>query len=259
MIQGIGSMKEGDVILLQTCAHNPSGIDPTEEQWKKISEAIRKQGVLTLFDFAYQGFASGDIDRDAFPIRQFAADGNEMLVCQSFSKNFGIYSTRTGTLSITTASVEESDNLLSQLKILIRPMYSNPPAYGAKLVSYILEDAEREKVWRDEVNLMAKRVIRVRKELVDDLRIAGSLHNWDHIVKQIGMFCYSGLSPQQVTPLDECCSSLISFELSDCAEDGLGKIHMKKLIDVTFHFPLGGSFAEGLLHIYDSRWANGDV
>ena len=195
-------MREGDVILLQTCAHNPSGIDPTEEEWKKISKSIQKQGVLTLFDFAYQGFASGDMERDAFPIRQFESDGNQMLVCQSFSKNFGIYSTRTGTLSVTTASPEESDRVLSQLKILIRPMYSNPPAYGAKVVAYILADAERERVWREEVNQMASRVIQVRKELRDDLQMSGSVQNWDHIVKQIGMFCYSGLSPHHVRTLD---------------------------------------------------------
>ena len=201
MISSIKQIPHGEVILLHACAHNPTGVDPTPEQWKTISEAVKERELLVMFDSAYQGFASGDTERDIQSVRQFVNDGHSIILSQSFAKNFGLYSSRVGALSITTDSAEEASKVLSQMKILIRPMYSNPPAAGAHIVSHILGDAELEKQWREEVKQMSGRIIGMRTRLVDGLAANGSTRNWEHITNQIGMFCFSGLTGEQVDRL----------------------------------------------------------
>jgi len=125
------------------------------------------------------------------------------LVCQSFAKNFGLYGERVGALHIVGNSTKQKNELDSQLKIVIRPMYSNPPIYGARIVSTVLNDKELSALWYKEVKGMADRIIACRNDLVKELKKVGSKRNWDHIVKQIGMFCYSGLNEQQVARLKE--------------------------------------------------------
>jgi aspartate aminotransferase len=198
MIESIRKIPEGEVILLHACAHNPTGVDPSLEQWKQMSKVVHDRNLLVLFDSAYQGFASGDTERDVQSVRQFISDGHNIILCQSFAKNFGLYSSRVGALSVVGANTVEADNILSQLKILVRPMYSNPPAYGARIVAHILEDSQREAQWRKEVNHMASRIIGMRSKLVENLASHGSTRNWRHITDQIGMFCYTGLTPEQV-------------------------------------------------------------
>ncbi|EGC30356.1 aspartate aminotransferase [Dictyostelium purpureum] len=201
MSNDIKSAPEGSIILLHACAHNPTGVDPSMEQWKKISDICKERKHFVLFDFAYQGFASGNPEKDAAAIRLFVEQGHNIALCQSFAKNFGLYGERIGAFSLLTATPEEAINVESQLKILIRPMYSNPPVYGARLVSAILKDKELTNQWRTEVKGMADRIIDMREQLVKYLKKHGSTRDWSHITNQIGMFCFTGLTPEQVDRL----------------------------------------------------------
>lgn len=147
MVEDVREAPEGSVFLLHACAHNPTGVDPTQEQWKELSGEFARKGHMPVFDCAYQGFASGDADADAFAIRQFVADGHFVAVAQSFAKNFGLYGQRVGTLSLVTASAEERERVESQLKMVARPMYSSPPKHGALIVQTILKDAQLRAQW----------------------------------------------------------------------------------------------------------------
>merc|ERR1711972_681024 len=130
----------GSMILLHSCAHNPTGVDPTEEQWRAIANVMKEKRLIPLMDSAYQGYASGSLDKDAFAVRLFASMGFEMFMCQSFAKNLGLYGERIGMLHVLCASKPEADAVLSQLKMVVRPMYSSPPIHGAHLVKKILCD-----------------------------------------------------------------------------------------------------------------------
>uniref|UniRef100_A0A0B7AHH6 Aspartate aminotransferase n=1 Tax=Arion vulgaris TaxID=1028688 RepID=A0A0B7AHH6_9EUPU len=200
-VEDIKKIPEGDVIVLHACAHNPTGVDPNPEQWKELSEVIKKRKLFPFIDFAYQGFASGDTDRDAFALRQFINDGHQVAVSQSFSKNMGLYGERVGVFTIVCSSAEEAARVLSQVKILIRPLYSNPPVSGARIAAKILNTPDLNAQWLTEVKGMADRIISMRTRLRDGLKREGSSHNWQHITDQIGMFCFTGLKPDQVERL----------------------------------------------------------
>jgi len=189
------------VIVLHACAHNPTGVDPNLDQWKQISKVCKEKNHFVLFDCAYQGFASGDPEKDVAAVRLFINDGHNIGLCQSFAKNFGLYGQRAGALSFLTDTPAEAEAVESQLKILIRPMYSNPPLHGARIVSIVLNDAELNAQWRKEVKGMADRIITMRRQLVQHLKELGSKKDWSHITNQIGMFCYTGLTPEQVEKL----------------------------------------------------------
>ncbi|KIH47401.1 aminotransferase, class I/II [Ancylostoma duodenale] len=197
----IAAIPKGSIILLHACAHNPTGVDPTRDQWKKISEICKKNELFVFFDMAYQGFASGDVDGDAFAVRYFIEQGHNICLAQSFAKNMGLYGERVGAYSIICEKPEEAARVASQLKILIRPMYSNPPINGARIVTKILTDPALHKQWLVDVKGMADRIISMRKQLRDLLAKEGSTRNWQHITDQIGMFCFTGINPQQVEKL----------------------------------------------------------
>ncbi|KYR01536.1 aspartate aminotransferase [Tieghemostelium lacteum] len=201
MYNDINAAPNGSIILLHACAHNPTGVDPSIAQWKKISQLCKDKQHFVLFDFAYQGFASGSPEKDAEPVRLFVADGHQIGLCQSFAKNFGLYGQRIGAFSLITGTPEEALAVESQLKILVRPMYSNPPIFGARVVSTILSNKELTEQWRTEVKGMADRIIGMRESLVKYLKQHGSTKDWSHITNQIGMFCYTGLTPEQVDRL----------------------------------------------------------
>jgi len=203
MVEDIKKMPKGSMVLLHACAHNPTGVDPTEQQWKSISDAMKEGGHFPFFDMAYQGFASGDTDKDAFALRYFLKEGHQVCLAQSFAKNMGLYGERVGAFSIVCGSQEEKTKVDSQIKILVRPLYSNPPVHGARIASTILNDATLNKQWLGEVKDMAERIIKMRALLKDNLTKLGSKHNWDHITDQIGMFAYTGLSAEQMTKLAE--------------------------------------------------------
>ncbi|KAL5022782.1 hypothetical protein ScPMuIL_001937 [Solemya velum] len=200
-LDDISKIPEGSVILLHACAHNPTGVDPKPEQWKELSQLIKKRKLFPFFDMAYQGFASGDITKDAFALRQFISDGHEVALAQSFAKNMGLYGERAGAFTLVCSSQEEASRTMSQIKILIRPMYSNPPIHGARLVSKVLNTPELRAEWLTEVKGMADRIITMRQRLVDGLKREGSTHDWQHINDQIGMFCFTGLKKDQVEKL----------------------------------------------------------
>ncbi|XP_013413300.1 aspartate aminotransferase, mitochondrial isoform X2 [Lingula anatina] len=200
-LEDISNLPEGSVVVLHACAHNPTGVDPKQEQWKEICEVMKKKKLFPFFDMAYQGFASGDCDRDAWAVRYFLEQGHNIALCQSFAKNMGLYGERAGAFTVICDNKEEADRVMSQVKILIRPMYSNPPIHGARIVSKILHTPELRQEWLGDVKGMADRIITMRKRLRDGLAKEGSSHNWQHITDQIGMFCFTGLKPDQVERL----------------------------------------------------------
>lgn len=185
MIADLKAAPAKSIVLLHACAHNPTGIDPTPEQWKEISQVVKEKEHYPFFDMAYQGFASGNADKDAFPIRQFISDGHGLVLCQSFAKNMGLYGERVGAFSVVCDSAEEKKRVDSQIKILIRPFYSNPPIHGARIASEILNDPALNKQWLGEVKGMADRIIEMRALLKKHLEELGSKHNWDHITQQV--------------------------------------------------------------------------
>lgn len=187
--------------MLHACAHNPTGVDPTKEQWQELSKLIKQKNLYPFFDMAYQGFASGDVDRDAQAIRIFESEGHQYCLSQSFAKNMGLYGERAGAFTVACASQEETDRVTSQIKILIRALYSNPPIHGARIVSEILNDEPLRAEWLKDVKKMADRIIGVRNKLKNNLIQNGSTKSWDHITNQIGMFCYTGMKPEQVERL----------------------------------------------------------
>lgn len=203
LIGDIKLMPEGSIILLHACAHNPTGMDPTIEQWKEISHTIKTQKLLPFFDCAYQGFATGDPTKDAAAVRMFVEDDHLISVVQSFSKNFGLYGQRIGALSVVGRDEDEANRVLSQIKKVIRPMYSSPPRQGARIVTAILEDPRLTQDFLNQCKGMADRITLMRTLLRNKLADVGSTKNWEHITKQIGMFAYSGLSSEQVMKMRE--------------------------------------------------------
>lgn len=203
MLEDLKNAPNGSIIVLHACAHNPTGVDPTEEQWKQIADVIEQKRHVPFFDSAYQGFASGDLDRDAYSVRYFASRGMEMLIAQSYSKNFGLYSERCGCLVVVTKTPDLANRVKSQLARIARPMISNPPAFGARLVDMILNNRELYAEWNSNLKTMANRIIEMRKRLFDALVKRGTPGTWNHIVDQIGMFSFTGLSRPQVKCLKE--------------------------------------------------------
>lgn len=200
-LEDLSKIPKGSVVLLHACAHNPTGVDPKPEQWKEISNVVKSKGLFPFFDMAYQGFASGDIDRDATALRQFIQDGHQVALAQSFAKNMGLYGERVGAFTLVCGSKEEADRVMSQVKIIIRPTYSNPPLTGARIAQLILNDASLRASWLKDVKGMADRIISMRNKLKDGLKKEGSSRNWQHITDQIGMFCFTGMNADQVAKL----------------------------------------------------------
>lgn len=187
----------GDIVLLHACAHNPTGVDPTPEQWRGIAKVVQEKQLFPLFDSAYQGFASGDLDADAYAVRYFAGLGIELAVCQSFSKNFGLYGQRAGNLHVVVKSENERKAVQSQLAAIERAEISNPPAYGARIVARTLNNPDLFDEWVRDLRTMANRIIEMRKALRSKLEELNTPGTWNHITDQIGMFSFTGLTPQQ--------------------------------------------------------------
>lgn len=187
--------------MFHACAHNPTGVDPTTEQWHELAALVKKKCIFPYFDLAYQGFATGDVDYDAQAVRIFDAAGIDFCLAQSYAKNMGLYGERCGSYTVVGSSPEEAAKLTSQIKILIRPMYSNPPVHGARIAAEILNNEDLKCEWLEDVKKMANRIINARKQLKDNLKKEGSSRNWDHITNQIGMFCYTGMTKDHVQKL----------------------------------------------------------
>lgn len=200
MCEAIKNMPKGSIILLHGCCHNPTGLDPTFEQWKELSDLIKKQQIIPFFDIAYQGFGRG-LDLDAEAIRHFVSEGHEILIAYSFAKNFGLYGERVGFLTIVCSSIDQVPKIASQIKSLIRGNYSNPPLHGARIVSTILKSHELTLEWKTELNNMCERVKEMRKALIAALLVKGQDRNFSYMHQQIGLFSFTGLNPDQVQQL----------------------------------------------------------
>jgi len=203
MMADIQGAPNGSIFLLHACAHNPTGVDPNPEQWTAISKAIQAKGHIAWFDSAYQGFASGDLDKDAFAVQHFIAQGHDIMASVSYAKNFGLYGERIGSFSVCCDSEANRDAVLSQLDILIRNLYSNPPLHGMRIVKTVLKSPELTQLWRDDMVIMSNRINDMRKALRGQLEKIGTPGDWSHITSQIGMFSYTGLTPEQSTTMLE--------------------------------------------------------
>jgi len=190
---------EGSVILYHACAHNPTGTDPTIEQWEMLANIMKEKKLVTLFDCAYQGFATGDLERDGRTVRLFVEKGLELICCQSFAKNCGLYGERVGAINVVCASENSAVCVLSQLKAIARANYSNPPIHGAYIVALLLTRPELVEEWKVELRMMADRIQLMRQMLYDDLKSKGI--DWSHIMNQIGMFAFTGMTAKQVEQL----------------------------------------------------------
>ena len=202
MCEAIQKMELNSAILFQGICHNPTGFDPSFEQWKKLSELVKKQHIIPFFDFAYQGFGD-DLDEDAKPIRYFVAQGHEMLVAGSYSKNLGLYGERVGTLSVVTQNKNLKDKVGSHIKQIIRGTYSMPPLQGARIVATILQSEELRKEWVHELTTMRERIKVMRCALVAGLLAKGHKDKFSFMNQQRGMFSFSGLNQEQVQRLQK--------------------------------------------------------
>ncbi|WP_217521536.1 amino acid aminotransferase [Vibrio metschnikovii] len=202
MLADLEQASAGDVVLLHGCCHNPTGIDPTLEEWEILAKLVAEKGLLPLFDFAYQGFAKG-VEEDAAGLRIFAQHNPEILVASSFSKNFGLYNERVGAFTLVAASADVANTAFSQVKAIIRSIYSNPPAHGAAVVTYILQNPALRAEWEAEVAEMRERIQEMRELFVTRLQEIGVNADFSFIERQNGMFSFSGLNKQQVQRLKE--------------------------------------------------------
>jgi aspartate/tyrosine/aromatic aminotransferase len=203
MLEDLQAAPDGSIIMLHAAAHNPTGVDPTKEQWDKIMAVCQAKKHMCWFDSAYQGFATGDLETDAYAVRSFAAAGLPLFVSQSFAKNFGLYGERAGAFSVTCGSPEIVKNVMGQLDIIIRNLYSNPPRHGAQIVKVVMSDPVLYQEWKDELKAMSLRIQDMRKALYDELVSLGTPGDWTHITSQIGMFSFTGLNPAQSTAMLE--------------------------------------------------------
>jgi aspartate/tyrosine/aromatic aminotransferase len=198
MLAGMDAMNAGEAILLHACAQNPTGVDPTDEQWQQIVDKCKAKGLIPIIDNAYQGYASGDLVKDGYSMTLFEKSGQEYFIAQSFAKNFGLYGERIGYIHVRCRSKEVQAAVLSQLKILIRQAYSSPPRHGASIVNKLLTTPELKAQWLSELKFMSDRILQMRDALRKAIEAKGTPGTWNHITDQIGMFSYTGLSTPQV-------------------------------------------------------------
>ncbi len=197
MLEALAEIPKGDLILLHACCHNPSGVDPTQEQWQKIADIIVERELVPLIDMAYQGFGDG-LDEDAFIIRHLKDRVPEMIVCNSCSKNFGLYRDRVGAMSVKLSDPAQRAAVQSRANSTVRTLYSMPPDHGAAVVSIILHSDELTAEWRDEVEAMRALITGMRMLLHDKLLETAPDHDFSHLKRAKGMFCFLGITADQV-------------------------------------------------------------
>jgi aromatic-amino-acid transaminase len=200
MLTALDVAPEGTVVVLHACCHNPTGYDLAPAQWDQVIAKVKERKLVPFLDMAYQGFGTG-IAEDGAVIQKFVAAGLDFFVSTSFSKSFSLYGERVGGLSVLCSSAEEATRVLSQLKIMIRTNYSNPPTHGAQVVATVLGTPELRAQWEQELAGMRTRIKQMRHALVDKLKAAGVKGDFGFIVDQVGMFSYSGLNKQQMERL----------------------------------------------------------
>jgi aspartate/tyrosine/aromatic aminotransferase len=211
---------ENDVVVLHACAHNPTGVDPTQQQWTTLAQLFKRKRLVAFFDSAYQGFASGDLDQDAWSVRHFQEvlmtpseitdrtlpdDQRPQCLCiaQSFAKNFGLYGERVGALHLSFPAEVPTLGANSQMLRLIRAEISNPPLFGARIVETVLSDPDLRVAWKRDLQHMSSRIRSMRGLLRREIERAPQAGSWDHLESQIGMFSYTGLTEEEVLRLKE--------------------------------------------------------
>ncbi|MGE5640563.1 MAG: aromatic amino acid transaminase [Clostridia bacterium] len=200
MMGTLRRLPAGSIVLLHACCHNPTGVDIPAERWGEVLETVKSRGLIPFLDLAYQGFGDG-LDADAIAARVFSGDATPVFLSSSFSKSFSLYGERAGAFTLVTQSDEEAKRALSQLKRIVRANYSNPPTHGSQLVATVLNTPELRQQWESEVAGMRDRIKTMRRQLVDGIqkRVPGA--DWSFILKQRGMFSYTGLTREQVLRL----------------------------------------------------------
>jgi aromatic-amino-acid transaminase len=234
MLASLRALPAGSIVLLHACCHNPTGVDLSTDQWKRVLDEVVSRGLTPFLDFAYQGFAEG-IEADGAAVRSFARAGIPLLVSSSFSKSLSLYGERVGSLSVVAQSADEAERVLSQLKRLVRTNYSNPPTHGGRVAATVLTTPELRSLWEQELGRMRERIREMRRELVKKLRDRVPAADFSFIERQRGMFSYSGLSREQVVRLREefavyaiesgriCVAALNSKNIDYCA-DGIARV-----------------------------------
>ncbi|WP_322995166.1 amino acid aminotransferase [Castellaniella sp.] len=202
MLASLKSLPAGTIVVLHACCHNPTGVDPTLDQWREIAQTLLAKQLVPFLDIAYQGFGDG-LEEDAAVVRMFADLGMTLFISSSFSKSFSLYGERVGALTLVTSGDEESTRVLSQLKRVIRTNYSNPPTHGGAMVSTVLNSPELFKLWSDELAGMRDRIRTMRHQLVEQIHAQGVDQDFSFVKTQRGMFSYSGLTKPQVERLRE--------------------------------------------------------
>jgi aromatic-amino-acid transaminase len=197
MRSSLQTMDPGTIVVLHACCHNPTGVDPTPEQWDQILALVRARGLVPFLDLAYQGFGAGT-DADAVVVRKFAATPGPLFVSNSFSKSFSLYGERVGALTVVAADRDEAARVLSQLKRVVRANYSNPPTFGGQIVALVLTRPELREIWEVELGGMRERIREMRELLVKKLASRAPGQDFDFVRRQRGMFSYSGLNKAQV-------------------------------------------------------------
>ena len=200
MLDDLRALPPRSIIVLHACCHNPTGVDLTREDWKRVLDVVSERDHVAFLDIAYQGFGDG-IAVDAEAVRLFAESGLQFFVSSSFSKSFSLYGERVGALSIVTKSREESSRVLSQVKRVIRTNYSNPPTHGASVVAAVLNSPELRALWEAELGTMRERIRSLRNAMVEQLAAKGASRDFSFVASQRGMFSYSGLTAEQVERL----------------------------------------------------------
>ena len=200
MLAALNAAAEGTIVVLHACCHNPTGYDISQEQWDQVVAALKARKLVPFLDLAYQGFGYG-ITEDGAAVGKFVASGQNFFVATSFSKSFSLYGERVGALSVLCLDKEEAGRVLSQLKIVIRTNYSNPPIHGGTVVAMVLNTPELRALWEKELGDMRLRIKQMRIALVEKLKAAGIKEDMGFITTQIGMFSYSGLAKDQMVRL----------------------------------------------------------
>jgi len=200
MLTALSGAPEGTIVVLHACCHNPTGYDLTLPQWDQVIAAVKQRKLVPFLDMAYQGFGAG-IAEDGAALQKFVAAGLDFFVSTSFSKSFSLYGERVGALSVLCATADEATRVLSQLKVMIRTNYSNPPTHGAQVCAVVLNTPALRAQWEEELGGMRARIKKMRHALVGKLKEAGTKQDFSFIADQIGMFSYSGLSKEQMQRL----------------------------------------------------------
>jgi aromatic-amino-acid transaminase len=202
MLESLRTIPARSAVLLHACCHNPTGVDLDVDTWKEVVDICAERELLPFVDFAYQGFGEG-IDQDAVPIRMLVEKGLTFIVTNSYAKSFSMYRERCGAISVVTGSAKEAAAVLSQLKRIVRSIYSSPPSYGAQLISIVLNSPELRSLWERELGEMRERIHSMRHLFCSKLSAAVPNRDFSFILEQRGMFSYSGLSAEVVRSLRE--------------------------------------------------------